>query len=171
MRSKIIVVVALFVFPVLCVGQSSAPASYINYEFENVLPETTLPNGVKYLGGGLIGDIDADPVYGISELQQGKTKMLWLKVSTGQDHTGVKGWKVLDVLSFSLAASDYLFFYGDPGIDCRRGGVEISNLVGIGRINRGQGIFRPSKLWIANIEKRKFEPIALAGVKCGYSEP
>lgn len=147
-------------------------SQYIGYEFDNVLPDTLLPNGVRYLGGGLIGDIDADPVFSISEHVKGKTKMIWLKNSTSKDETGVKGWRVLDVLAFpNLAAADYLFFYGDPGIHCTESGTEIENLVGVGRIQRRQGIFKPTKLWIANLTAKKFEPRSLTKVRCVYSEP
>jgi hypothetical protein len=131
-----------------------------------------LPNGVRHLGGGLIGDIDADPVYGISQLQESKTKMLWLEASTGRDAKGVTGWKVLDVLFFGpRSKSDYVFFTGDPAINCTRRGKQIENLVGIGRIVRRQAVFLPSNLWVANLTTKKFELLSTAGVKCVYSEP
>ena len=120
----------------------------------------------------MIGDIEADPVYEIADVEKGKTRMLWLNASTGKDSTGVTGWKVLDVLSFpALLKSDYLFFAGDPSIECRRSGRDIPNLIGVGRIIRRQEIYKPSKLWVANLETKKFEPLVLAGVKCVYSEP
>jgi hypothetical protein len=127
---------------------------------------------VKHFGGGLIGKIDADPVHGISQVEKGRTKMLWLEVSTGQDAGGVSGWRVKDVLVFpALTRSDYIFFAGDPAILCRQRGTEIVNLVGVGRIARREAIFRPSRLWVANLRTEKFEPMSLAGVKCEYSEP
>lgn len=151
---------------------SQTYSEYIGYEYEGVRPGTTLPNGVKLLGGGLIGDVEADPVYGVSEVQKGKIKMIWLEVSTGQDASGVTGWKVLDVLGFSaLARTRYVFFIGDPAIGCRRGGKEIPNLVGEGRIIRARNVFVPSNLWVANLDRKKFERISLAGVRCEYSEP
>ena len=156
----------------LALAQAGAGSRYINYEYAGVTPSATLPNGVKHLGGGMIGDFEADPVYGISQLEKGRLKMLWLEVSTGQNERGVTGWKVLDVLSFpSPRATDHIFFYGDPAIDCRRNGAEIPNLVGVGRIMRRQETFKPSKLWAADLIARKFKPVSLAGVKCIYSVP
>jgi hypothetical protein len=172
MNIKTLIALAVLFLPTLVFAQSDYRAKYINYKYEGVIPSTTLPNGVKHFGGGLIGDINADPVYGIAQVQAGKTKMLWLEVSTGRDATGVTGWKVIDVLAFpALLKSDYLFFYGDPGIGCTRSGSDIPNLVGIGRIIRRQGKFQPSKLWIANLATKKFEPTSVRDVRCVYSEP
>lgn len=168
---KLFLITALLTLPVVAMSQAKR-SPYINYEYKGVIPNGTLPNGVKHFGGGLIGKIDADPVHGISQVAKGRTKMLWLEVSTGQDARGVTGWRVMDVLAFPAPPkSDYLFFAGDPAISCRRRGTAIVNLVGVGRIIRRQGIFRPSRLWIANIKSEKFEPVSLAGVKCEYSEP
>lgn len=168
-------IAALFILPGVALPQArpaNERATYVDYKYEGVIPETILPNGVKHFGGGLIGDIDADPVYGISNVVKGKTKMLWLEVSTGQDETGVTGWRVLDVLAFrAMTKTDYLFFANDPSIYCRRNGRDIPELVGIGKIARRQGIFRPTKLWVANIKTKRFESIPIAGVKCEYSEP
>ena len=167
---KLFLIAALLVSPILASAQVRSP--YVDYKYEGVVPETTLPNGVKHFGGGLIGDIDADQVYGISQVAKGKTKMLWLEVSTGRDASGVTGWQVKDVLTFpALTRNDYLFFAGDPAIYCRRNRKDISDLVGIGRIYRRQGIFRPSKLWVANLKTKKFDSLSVTGVKCEYSEP
>jgi hypothetical protein len=171
MKFSNLLVIALLVLPILAVGQAKK-SPYIGYEYKGVVPSATLPNGVKHFGGGLIGKIDADPVHGISQVEKGRTKMLWLEVSTGQDAGGVSGWRVKDVLVFpALTRSDYIFFAGDPAILCRQRGTEIVNLVGVGRIARRDAIFRPSKLWVANLGTDKFEPMSLAGVKCEYSEP
>lgn len=171
MKFSNLLVIALLVLPILSVGQAKK-SPYIGYEYKGVVPSATLPNGVKHFGGGLIGKIDADPVHGISQVEKGRTKMLWLEVSTGQDAGGVSGWRVKDVLVFpALTRSDYIFFAGDPAILCRQRGTEIVNLVGVGRIARREAIFRPSRLWVANLRTEKFEPMSLAGVKCEYSEP
>ncbi len=168
MKSTIITIVSVLFLASFANGQTK----YVGYEYKGVVPETALPNGVKHMGGGLIGDIEADPVYGISQVEKGKTKMLWLEESTGKDSTGVTGWKVLDALSFpATAPADYIFFMGDPAVGCLQDGNEIPHLVGVGRIIRRQGIFRPSKLWVANLGSKKFEPMSIKGVKCEYSEP
>jgi len=175
MRSRISVLL-LLVFVSAFANAQKAPdvnagAPFINYKYKGVTPPNLLPNGVKHLGGGLVGDINADPVYGIAQTEKGKLRMFWLEVSTGQDATGVTGWQVLDVLPFSgVQKSEYLFFAGDPSINCTKNSREIPNLVGRGRILRTKGTFIPSKLWVADIAKRKFVPFDLAGVKCEYSE-
>ena len=175
--TKTLIITALLLFPVTGIAQpkraSDERAKYINYKYNGVNPESMLPNGVKHFGGALIGNIDADPVYGISTVAKGNTHMLWLEVSAGRDsRSGVTAWRVLDVLAFpGMTKSDYLFFSSDPAVGCRRNGREIPELVGIGRLVRRQGIFRPTKLWIANIKTKKFDAIPITGVKCEYSAP
>ena len=168
--------ILILMLAVMIFGSAAAHAqrtsAYIGYEYKGVNPSKRLPNGVVSLGGGLIGDIDADPVYEIANVEKGKTKMLWLNVSTGQNSTGVTGWKVLDVLSFvNLTRRDYIFFADDPSVACTKAGRAIENLAGVGRFVPRSSVFRPSKLWTANLATKKFEPVALTGVKCEYSEP
>ena len=147
-------------------------SGYIGFTHPGVIPENALPNGVKYIGGGLIGDVNADPVYGISMVSKGKIKMLWLEVSTGQNGGGVTGWHVKDVLSFyNQRAYDQLFIAGDPTIECHRKGKPLENVAGIGRIVPKTGIFRLSSIWFVNTKKEKFDRISTAGIKCVYSEP
>ena len=174
MRSTILCIIALSLIPTFGGAQttSATRSKYVGYKYKGVTPESTLPNGVKHFGGSLIGNIDADPVYGVSSVAIRTNKMLWLEVSTGQDATGVTGWEVKDVLSFpSLTKADYLFFVGDPAIECRRAGKPMENLVGVGRIFRKTGLFKPTKLWSPNVASVKFEPVKVAGVVCTYSEP
>ena len=172
---KSLLIPALLIFPLLTLAQKPAAgrqSPYINYKYKGVPPSNTLPNGVKHYGGGLIGDFDSDPVYGVSQVAKGRTKMLWLEASTGRDESGVTGWQVHDVLSFpAMAKTDYLLITPDPSVECVRKGKNIPNLVGVGRILPRQQIFRPSKLWIANLRTKRFEPTSLSGVKCEYAEP
>ncbi len=176
MKRTASVLIALLIVPGLAVAQArnqaNAGAKYINYKYKGVNPESRLPNGVKHLGGALIGDVEADPVYAISHVTVGKTTMLWLDVSTGRDARGVTGWRVLDVVVFPLVTkSDHVFFHGDPAIECKRAGKEVPNLVGIGKIVPRQDVFKPAKVWIANPRTKKFVPTTVAGLKCIYSEP
>jgi hypothetical protein len=172
MKLGLSITILLFSLSIIVSAQTTDRTRYINYQYKGVVPETTLPNGVRHLGGGLIGDFDADPVYGISQVQKGRTKMLWLEASTGKDDTGVTGWKVLDVLSFpALLKTDYLYFINDPSIMCLKNGSDVPDLVGVGRLNSTRGVFQPSKLWVANLKTKRFEPYSVAGVKCQYSEP
>ena len=172
MKSIVFLIAALLILPAFVLSQTAERDKHIGYEYVGVNPGKLLPNGFKHLGGGLIGDYNADPVYGISQLEKGKTKMLWLEVSTGQNSTGVTGWLVKDALVFPrFPATDYLFLIGDPAIICQRFGKEIPNLVGVGKIVRQAGVFKPSKLWIADLKTENFKPESITGVKCVYSEP
>ena len=166
-------IVCFLLFSLVSLGQTKKPgAEYVGYKYEGVNPGKILPNGVKHLGGGMIGDINANPVHGVSQVSKGKIKMLWFEVSTGRDSGGVTGWQVKDVLWFySQRANDHILIYGDPAIECTRRGKPVENLVGIGRIVRQQNIFRPSSLWVANLKTLKFDPISATDIKCQYSEP
>ena len=139
-----------------------------------ILITSALPyiNGVKHLGGALVSDINKDPVYGIAQVSKGKTRMLWLEVSTGQNEKGVTGWRVLDVLSFpALTGSQHLLISYDPAVECLRNGNQVDGLVAFGTIVRRKGVYTPQRAWIADIEKKKFTPASVRGLRCTYSEP
>ena len=176
MRPRIIILL-LLIIPVVAFAQkapvANAGAQFINYKYKGVSPPNRLPNGVKHLGGGLVGNFDADPVYGISRVTKGTTTMLWLEVSTGRDATGVTGWRVLDVLSFpALRPTQHLAFALDPAIECVRDGKELTDdTVIIGQLFRKSGTYKPEGVWIANLKTGKFERSTVAGLKCAYTEP
>ncbi len=152
--------------------QAADGSRYIGLVYKAVNPGSQMPDALTHNGGGLIGDIDADPLTGIAMVDKGKTRMLWLEISEGRDSTGVTAWRVKDVLSFPAATTrDYIFFHGDPAIECKQNGRYIPNLVGIGRIFRSRMTYVPSRLWTANLKTLKFEPYSTKGVKCEYSEP
>lgn len=149
-----------------------ASAQYIGYEYKGVTPESVLPNGVKHLGGGLISDVNADPLYGVAQVSKGKTRMLWLEVSTGQDAGGVTGWRVLDVLSLPApTATRYVMLPFDPVVECRRNGGAAANLIAVGRLDGRRSRFTAERAWTVDIAKKKFVPAAAGGLRCIYSEP
>jgi hypothetical protein len=163
---------SLAIFFLVLLSAAAASAQYVGYEYKGVTPETVLPNGVKHLGGGLISDIDADPTYGISQVSKGKTEMLWLEVSTGQNETGITGWRVLDVVSFpTLTRSQHIHMQPDPAVECTRRGKIVEGLVAVGTLDRRRGTFTPQRAWTADIARKKFNPSATAGLRCIYSEP
>lgn len=170
---KTTILISLFI---LLGASSSALAqtrsTYVGYKYKGVLPGKTLPNGVKHFGGGLVSDPYKDPVYGISDVARGRTKMLWLEISTGSNAQGVTGWEVKDVLSFpNFTSSRYLFFSMDPSVECTRNKKPVENLVAIGRVMPKQGIFKPERAWIPNLTTEKFDETTIQGLKCIYSEP
>lgn len=143
---------------------------YIGYKY--VVPETGKPlrNGIKHMGGGLIGDIDADPVHGVSVLEKGGTKMFWLEISTARnDDGGVTAWQVKDALEFS--GSEFVLEFSDPSFECRKGKANVGNLVGVGTFNKKAGVFTPRKLWQPNAKTAKFESVPVKNIRCYYSEP
>ena len=149
-----------------------ASAQYVGFEYKGVTPDSALPNGVKHLGGALISDIDKDPVYGISQVSKGRTRMLWLEVSTGQNENGVTGWRVLDVLSFpAFKRTQHLLFASDPAVECVRDGKPVGGLVAIGTIQSRQGLYKPERAWTADTKASKFLSIPIRGLRCIYSEP
>ena len=151
-------------------GQSAA--SYIGYEYKGATPDTVMPNGVKHLGGALISDINKDPVYGIAQVSKGRTQMLWLEVSTGQNEKGVTGWRVLDVISFPKpTGSQHAMLPLDPAVECTRNGKTVPYLVAIGRINTRSASYTVQRAWIADINKKKFTPASIRGLRCNYYEP
>lgn len=170
MRTVFAAIFGLLFFAALSNGQT--PANYISFEYKGIAPETVLPNGVRHLGGALISDHRVDPVYGISQVSKGKTRMLWLEVSTGQNDKGVTGWRVLDVLMFpGFTETQHLLIAFDPAVECLRGGNPVERLVAVGRIDRRKGTYTPQRAWIAEIEKKKFTPASIRGLRCTYSEP
>lgn len=153
------------------IAQSTAGSKYIGYKYESPDVGEMLPNGIKHRGGGLIGDIDADPVYGVSVLEKGKTKMFWLEISTNRKADGgVMAWQVKDVLEFSgLGSKDFVLEFSDPTFECKRGKANVGSLIGIGTFNKG--IFTPRKLWRPNAKTAKFESVPIRNIRCFYAEP
>lgn len=164
---------AIFTFLMFAAyAHGQAAASYVGYEYKGVVPETILGNGVRHLGGALISDFKEDPVYGISQVSKGKTRMLWLEVSTGQNEKGVIGWRVLDVLSFpAWTGTQHLLIAFDPAVECLRNGKAVEGLVSVGTIDRRRGIYTPRRAWIADIAEKKFTPASTRGIRCNYYEP
>ena len=154
--------------------QSPEGSKYIGYKYEVPEIDEKLVDGFTYHGGGLIGDIEADPLYGVSILGKGREKMFWLEVSTARGNRGgVTAWEVKDVLQFTnLRAGDFVMEFAEPAFECRKGKTVISgDLIGIGTFNRKRGIFTPRKLWRPNAKTAKFEPFAITNVRCIYFEP
>ena len=71
MKYRIAVLVLLTLVPWIASAQkkpsTTTGSQFIEYRYKGVTPPYLLPNGVKHLGGGLIGDVNADPVYGIAQ--------------------------------------------------------------------------------------------------------
>ena len=81
---------ALLVFLTIPLAVSAQNNKYVGYEYTGVVVNQSLPNGVKDLGGNLIGDFD----YAVSHMKKGKTDMIWLTRIKNRNEEGVPNWKV-----------------------------------------------------------------------------
>lgn len=154
-------------------AQTPKASEYIGYRYEAPEILGKLENGFTHRGGGLIGDINADPVLGVSTLEKGRTLMFWLEISTARDEKGgVTAWEVKDVLEFrNVAETDRVLELFDPGFECKRAGRIVSDLIGIGKFDRRRGILTPRSLWRPNPKSARFERVSMANVRCQYFEP
>ena len=153
--------------PVAAFGQAS---EYIGYRYKSVVPETVLPNGVKNLGGGLVGDYNTSPVWGVADVNKGKARMLWLEKATAEDETGVTEWEVIDVLSFPKIAADEELLLGSA-MECTENGKDSDDMVVHVRFQKKQKDYKTLKAWRADLKAGRFVPIDAKNVKCRYDEP
>jgi hypothetical protein len=136
-----------------------------------VVPETVLPNGVKNLGGGLVGDFEAKPVWGIADVSKGKARMLWLEKASAEDDSGVTEWEVADVLSFPNIPTDQeLLIASGPG-ECAENGKATEDMAVHVQFLKKQKAYKTLKAWRADIRAGRFVPIDAKNVKCSYDEP
>lgn len=156
------------VLPIAAFGQTS---EYVGYRYKSVIPETVLPNGVKNLGGGLVGDFEAKPVWGVADVAKGKTRMLWLEKASAEDETGVTEWEVRDVISFPNipAGEDLLFGFG--AAECTEKGKGVDDIVVHARFLKKQKAYKTLKAWRTDLKAERFVPIDARYVKCHYDEP
>ncbi len=169
----VVVILLLLILSVSLVGAQTSGAKYIGLRYVDPGVGKMLPNGFEHQGGGLIGDINADQVYGVSMLTKGKAKMFWLQISTDRSEDGgVNAWEVKDVLEFSgLRSTDYVMEFGNPGFECSKNKTILESLIGIGVLNTSRGVFTPRKLWRPNSKTAKFESVSTRNIRCIYSEP
>lgn len=160
-------VVFVFVAPVAAQKAVADKSEYIGYKYRGILPDETLPNGVKSLGGGLI--TENEPTYGIGRKSKGDMQMLWLELSTGRDAEGIPSWEVKDVLAFSQFGKnqELLFSYGST---CERNGKGNINLVVLADFLPSK-TYKVRRAWLANTKTEKFNEIPIKGIQCFYEEP
>ncbi len=146
-------------------------SEYVGYRYKSVIPETVLPNGVKNLGGGLVGDFYAKPVWGVAEVSKGKVRMLWLEKATAEDERGVTEWEISDVLSFPNIPTDQeLLIASGPG-ECKENGKTTNDLVVHVQFLKKQRAYKTLKAWRADVKAGRFVALDAKNVKCRYDEP
>jgi hypothetical protein len=163
---RIQILLLFLLIPGAVVGQT---AGYIGYKYKAVLPDSVLPNGVKSLGGALVGDINAQPLWDISIMTKGKDRMLWLERAVKQGAKGVEEWEVVDVLMFpNFPRGDELIF--GTG-DCTKSKKPDGDLVVQARLNSSTFTYKTIKAWRTNPKLGKFVPEDASLVKCKYDAP
>jgi hypothetical protein len=108
---KLFLLLLFITLPPAAVSQAK---KYIGYEHKGVIYGTTLPNGAKDLGGGLLSDEN----YGVSRFSKNGKFMLWLEKITGATPAASE-WKVKDVLIFSKPKSNQEFLFSHSS-GCRQ---------------------------------------------------
>jgi hypothetical protein len=156
----------IFLSALMIAGQTQ---SYVGYRYKPVLAERTLPNGVKSLGGGIVGDVNKKPLWGIAEMNKGRTRMLWLERAVSEDAHGVNEWEVMDVVSVRNFPAGIEFIFGTG--NCKENGKDNDALVVQAAFNARRLTYKTIKAWHADIVSARFVPIDAADVKCEYDAP
>ena len=163
MKTKIILILLLAVFPAFAITKKS---EYIGYKHKGVFYGETLQNGVKDLGGGLTSNEN----YGVTRFTKGKTFMLWLEKITGRDSRGVPSWEVKDVLSFDNLKKNQSFMFSYSS-SCKRFGKENLDMIVMTELLPKTKTYKVEKAWTVNTKKQKFEKISTNGIRCEYVAP
>jgi hypothetical protein len=161
-------VVFVFVAPVAAQKAVADKSEYVGYKYRGALPDETLPNGVKSLGGGLI--TENEPTYGIGRKSKDGAQMLWLEIMTERDAEGVPSWEVKDVLAFPTFSKnqELLFSYGST---CQRNGKGDVKMIVLADFSNTAKTYKVRRAWLANTKTEKFNEIPVKGVQCFYEEP
>ncbi len=134
---------------------------YVGYEYTGVVVNETLPNGVKDLGGNLIGDFD----YAVSHMRKGSKDMIWLTRIKNRNDEGVPNWKVAKVLVLPKLKKDQQIVSGFKS-PCKLGKKEDITLIVLTNFSVKSKTYTPEKAWRANILKDNFEEVSIAKVNC-----
>ncbi len=162
MKTKIILVLVLIMFPVLAFSQK---INYIGYKHKGIVVGETLPNGVKDLGGGLL----SNESYGVSRFSKGKKYMLWLEKIADRDAKGVPNWEVQDVLTFDPPKKNQQFFLSYSS-GCRQNGKTNLDLIVMAELLPKKKDYKIIRAWRANVKKERFEKISSKAITCKYVE-
>jgi hypothetical protein len=127
---------------------------YIGLQYQNP------PQGLTSLGGWVIGDVYATTIFGISQIQKGSQRMLWLEIIS-YDPDGKTQYRVLDVLDLPpLESNDDVTTY------CRVRGTIDAEIVTISVYENTELLTKIKRAWRANRKIGKFEVIPTDGLAC-----
>jgi len=164
MKFKVILTIAFLVFPVFANSQKNK--KYIGYKHKGVIINTTLPNGVKHLGGGLL----SDERYGVSRYEKDGKLMLWFEKVTSRNREGVPNWIVKDVLNIGNLKKNEDLLYSYSSTCTQNDKVNLDLIVKAELLPNKKG-YKVLQAWKANIKKEKFETAQIKGIKCEYAAP
>ncbi len=160
---KLFLLLLFITLPTAAVSQAK---KYIGYEHKGVIYSTTLPNGAKDLGGGLLSDEN----YGVSRFSKDGKFMLWLEKITARDPKGIPSWKVKDVLIFSKPKSNQEFLFSHSS-GCRQNGRENLDLIMQAEFLPKTKTYKIVNAWRADVKKERFEKVSSKGIICRYDAP
>jgi hypothetical protein len=160
---KLFLLLLFITLPPAAVSQAK---KYIGYEHKGAIYGTTLPNGAKDLGGGLLSDEN----YGVSLFSKNGKFMLWLEKITGRDASGIPNWKVKDVLIFSKPKSNQEFLFSHSS-GCRQNDRQNLDLIVQVEFLPKTETYKIVYAWRANVKKERFEKVSSKGIVCLYEAP
>lgn len=126
-----------------------------------------LPPGAVYLGGGLLGDIDAIPVYRFGHAQQGDTLAIWFDVAVAQAAFSPNSatWRTLDVVTVDVGQNslrpDTCFINGEYDTSI------VAVIVSPMNVERQ----RPTYAWRFNTATQHAEALDVRDIACDIPHP
>ena len=138
--------------------------NFVGYRHKGVIYGESLPNGVKDLGGGLLGDED----YGVTRFSKNGKIMLWLEKIVSRDQKGVPGWQVKDVLNVGKRErnQEFLFSYSST---CRQNNRINLDLIVLAELVPKAKNYKLIRAWRANTRREKFEKVSLKNIQCAVA--
>jgi hypothetical protein len=127
-------------------------------EFSRTPP---FPPGASDRGGGILGDADADPLYGYNQAQQGRSLATFFKVTVGNSPNGTS-WRIIDIETIDDVGDDWL-----KPTDCWvNEQLDNSILAIIVSPTPSPNRQRPTYAWRINKDRQEAEPVDLTDVTC-----
>lgn len=140
---------------------AAGQASYVGYEYEAVIPNDRLPNGVLNAGGALIGDIGKTS-YGLSYVSHGTADMLWLEHITGGTNRHLR-WLVDAVLDLPVLPHGQALAWGGS---CAIDGTNDPEVVAVVVDTDTERYTQIVRAWRADRQHRTFRDVSTRGVTC-----
>ncbi|HIK56808.1 MAG TPA: hypothetical protein IGS37_16800 [Synechococcales cyanobacterium M55_K2018_004] len=120
-----------------------------------------LPRGLTSLGGWMLTP-QRGTEYGVSVVQRGNQRMLWLERLIDRDAQGRASWEVRDVLLLPAIPQNF---------DLAQGWCELNRradarIVAIARYQNSEYSTQIRRAWRANWQRERFEEMPTRGIRC-----